>query len=492
MLRSLSRISGHWFSWICLITALAPAAIALADEKPAPTAEGPPPLVRPAYGAVRYNEDWSVLKGRDLSATGDIFDPFKYVPLTDDGWAWASFGGQWRTRFELWSSFNFGGVPAGDDENDTLLLNRFLYHADLHFGPNVRVFVEGKSAFAYDHELPPARETLDIDELALQNGFVDLRLPLDDASITFRGGRQELLFGKQRLVSPLDWANTRRTFDGFSAIIKAGEWSVTPFFTHPVMVDKYGYNEPDGSTKFYGVYGAGKMPGYAPMALDLYWLALEKPTATFNGTSGEEDRHTLGGRIFGAIGRTGFDYDLEGAYQFGEVGSADISAWMIGSEVGYAIDMAGKPRVFVGFDYGSGDDSPGGDVETFNQLFPLGHAYLGWIDAIGRQNIIDVAPGISFTPIAKTLVTMQTHFFWRADDSDALYNAGGGVVRAGSLSDEREVGVEFDLLVKHQFDPHLAGFFGYSHFFAGDFIKESGATADDDIDFIYAILQYTF
>ena len=31
-------------------------------------------------------------------------------------------------------------------------------------------------------------------------------------------------------------------------------------------------------------------------------------------------------------------------------------------------------------DYASGDGVPGGDVGTFNQLYPLEHAYLGYMD----------------------------------------------------------------------------------------------------------------
>ena len=43
-----------------------------------------------------------------------------------------------------------------------------------------------------------------------------LKLPLrfisGGATVTLRGGRQDLLFGAQRLIGPLDWSNTRRTF----------------------------------------------------------------------------------------------------------------------------------------------------------------------------------------------------------------------------------------------------------------------------------------
>ncbi len=448
-------------------------------------------VARPTYGVLRWQEDWSVL--RDRTPTADLWDPIKYVPLNEAGDWYASFGGQYRMRFESWNNFNAGGVPADRDDNDSLLLHRILLHGDFHFGEHVRVFLQGKSALANDDELPDARQNLDKDSLDLQNAFIDLMFDAGDAHVTLRAGRQELLFGKQRLVSPLDWANTRRTFEGGSVIVKYGDWTITPFAVEPVPVKRYEFNDTDNEVLFFGVHATGKtfVPG---VSSDLYYYGLDVDrNVTFNGTTGEEERHTLGGRLFGKFGDTGFDYDFEGAYQFGEVGGADVSAFMIGSEVGYKFgDFWGAPRVFLGFDYGSGDDAPGGDVETFNQLFPLGHAYLGWIDFIGRQNIIDVTPGVTFVPFEKMLVTVQAHFFWRASDDDVIYNAGGAPRAAAFASDEREVGQEIDLLIKYQWDVHTALFFGYSHLFAGDYLHEATPAADEDIDFTYFIFEYTF
>jgi len=50
---------------------------------------------RPAYqigsagqSSLRFNEDWSVLKGVDLSKTDDFWDRLKYIPLTPDQSVW--------------------------------------------------------------------------------------------------------------------------------------------------------------------------------------------------------------------------------------------------------------------------------------------------------------------------------------------------------------------------------------------------------------------
>jgi len=423
----------------------------------------------------------------------DFFDPIKHINVNDDGSIWLSIGGQTRLRFESWNNFGFLDGPGRDDD---FLLTRILLNADLHIGERVRVFIEGKSAMSTDNDDPVGNRTLEVDELDLQNAYLDLILPLQgDSTLTLRGGRQELLFGKQRLVSPLDWANSRRTFDGFSAILAVENLTLTGFWTRTVPVQKYDFNDSDANSDFFGLYATTLCP-VTGLKVDLYYLGLDRdadavPGGGFNGTPGNERRHTVGARFYGKIGETGLDVDVESAYQFGTVGSADISAWMFASEVGYTFKgCPTAPRLHLGFDYASGDRSPGGDVQTFNQLFPLGHAYLGWADVIGRQNIIDISPGLTFKPIDKLTARAVGHLFWRADADDALYNAGSGVVRSGLLSDEREVGAELDLLLTYKFNTHLEASVGYSRFFAGDFIKESGA--HDDIDFFYSIVQFTF
>jgi hypothetical protein len=400
---------------------------------------------------------------------------------------WVTFGGSARLRLEAWDGFGFG-APANDD--DVFLLAQFLAHADVHFSKDLRFFVQGKSALSTDRDLPGGKRTLDVDTLDLQQAFGDVVFRFnEDAKLTVRPGRRELLFGKQRLVSPLGWSNTRRTWDGVSAIFECGGWKVEGFWTQFAPVKKYEFNDPDGQTEFFGAYATGKV---GAVGLDLYFLGLQRDDPiTFNGTTGTEDRYTLGGRLFGKCGESGFDYDFEGAYQFGEVGSGDVSAFMIGSQLGYkAAEWWSAPRFHVGFDYGSGDERAGGDVETFNHLYPLGHAYLGYIDVVGRQNIIDFNVGAACTPMPKLKAALTGHFFWRDENADALYNAGGGVVRPGARGTDSEVGQEIDLTVSYRFDRHLTGLFGYSHFFAGDFISDTGA--DDDIDFVYAQLQYTF
>jgi len=52
------------------------------------------------------------------------------------------------------------------------------------------------------------------------------------------------------------------------------------------------------------------------------------------------------------------------------------------------------------------------------------------------------------------------------------------------------VGQEFDLLARYKFDRHLSGYAGYSHFFAGNALADSGPS--EDADFFYLGLAFTF
>jgi hypothetical protein len=149
-------------------------------------------------------------------------------------------------------------------------------------------------------------------------------------------------------------------------------------------------------------------------------------------------------------------------------------------ELGYRMDgWWGAPRFRLGFDFARRADAP--DVRDVR----LGRAYLGAIDVIARQRILQVSPGISFTPHERMTVGVTGRFLW--SDDAALAPAGGG--RSGAFADD-EVGTELDISIRYAFDHRTVGLVGYSHFFAGDLVEESGS--GDDMDVVYAQLQYTF
>lgn len=455
------------------------------------------PATPPPFTVVSWNEDYSYL--RDASKRSDPFDAIKYVPLSQSGDVYVSFGGQFRERYERFDSTNFG---AGPQDDNGYFLHRLFAHADLHVGPYFRAFVEGISAMIDDRN-GGARPT-DSDQLDLAQAFLDLNLPLGDAgTVTFRGGRQDLIYGAQRLISPLDWVNTRRTFEGGKVSWVIGNNTLDAFIVRPVIIDDHIIDPDDAHSNFAGVYDTLKLPGLIPNAgsqLEGYFLSLNKtargPIAMSPAVAAGSDTYTIGARFY--TNPKPWDLDVEADYQFGRAGAhGDISAWSIAVEGGYRFACPTAPRLYVGFDAASGDRDPANpDKQTFNQLFPLGHAYFGYIDVIGRQNIVDIHPGLELELLKnKQYVQRMTlrsdyHFFWRESTADAVYNAAGGVLRAGPGNNDSYIGSELDLLLNWQINRHLATYVGYSRFFSGSFINHTGPS--QDINFCYAAVQFTF
>lgn len=434
----------------------------------------------PPFRFLRQDEDWS---GYRPGPDDGLLARLKHLDLSDDGSVWVSFGGRAEARIESWNAFAFGATGAADD---TFVLSRVLVHGDLHLGDSTRVFVEGKTAQATSRDLPGGRRPLDMDTIALQQAFVELTVPLGDGRLTLRPGRQMLSFGAQRLVSALPWGNTLRTWDGLTARWSVGGWNVNVLATAFAPVDKTEFNSVDRDTTLYGLY-ATRVPAAGHRGLDLYALGNERSGVTVNGTAGDERRATVGFRSWGPLDGP-WDLEVEAAHQSGKVGEGDVSAWMLAVELGNgAVVLPGASRSWLGLDLGSGDSSPGGDVGTFHQLFPLGHAYLGYADFVGRQNIVDVSAGSTWPLAEGVSLDLDVHHFRVLDADDALYGASGAPLRTG-LS-EKQVGSEVDLLANWAVQRGVNGYAGYSHFFAGPALESSGPS--EDVDFVYLGLSFT-
>ena len=441
---------------------------------------------RPKSQFLRYNEDWSSLKNVDKDKLLPQ-DKIKYIKLNEDGNIWVSFGGHLRARMEAHDEFAFG-APANDKEE--FVLYRGLFHADFHFGESFRVFTEFKHADSSSRNLPGGNRNIDVDKTEIQQFFVDYKIPLSqaDQSLTFRFGRQEYGFAKNRLVSPLPWANSLRHWDGFNVNYKTSNLDVTAFYSQFVPVKQNRSNRPDADNLLHGVYITQTLS--ASKGFDYYWLGTDRENRAFNGTFGDESRETFGLRHWGKF-NDAWSYEFEAAYQTGSVGSEDISAFMVASEFTYKPKgVKLNPKLTLGYDYASGDDEIGGEVNTFNQLFPLGHAYFGFIDIIGRQNIIDYSSSITINPFKKAGLRFAVHFLQRAERTDALYNAGGGVVRGLGVNASRDVGTELDLTFSYKLTKRTGLSFGLSRLNAGDFLSDTGS--DEDINFAYAQLLFTF
>ncbi len=141
-----------------------------------------------------------------------------------------------------------------------------------------------------------------------------------------------------------------------------------------------------------------------------------------------------------------FDFEMTTAYQTGSmVDSVDIAAMMFYGEAGYTFEGDGKARLGIGFDYSSGDDTPGdGESKTYNNLYYTGHKYRGYMDyfiASNTAGLTDMFVRGRITPHPQWTVKGDFHYFRTAQRY--LYP----INYAGDMAGTENVGVEFDFTV---------------------------------------------
>jgi Alginate export len=347
----------------------------------------------------------------------DPFDALKNIPLSSDGSVYVDLGGQLRIRPEFSRSPVFG--LAAPERNDGLLVRSFL-SADFHLGPYLRTFVElGSGQAPIWDGAPPATQ---FDRFDLMQGYGELTLPSDAGNFMVRAGRQEMSFGSSRLVSVRESPNIRRAFDGVRAAwIASPDARIDAFFVQPVLPLSGVFDDkPDPDQAFWGVYGTSPVAGIPALKADLYYLGLNRDNAMFAQGIANEHRHTLGARLFGKA--NDFDWNVEGAYQFGQFGTADINAWTVSANLGYTFQgVPFSPRIGLNADVISGDRNlHDGTLGTFNPLFPK-LPYFSEANLAAPANLIDVQPNLTVTPVKNVTLTIGWNPLWKAAEADAFY-----------------------------------------------------------------------
>ncbi len=434
----------------------------------------------PKYFNLRYDEDFSYLGGSEGSYVKDPWDSIKWI-LIGDNWH-LTLGGQARLRFESETDKSFGG--GSGPSQDAFLLQRYFIHADLKHADGLRFFLQGK--FAHGNYRDKGGWAGLEDHADIHQAFGDIPF----GSTMLRLGRQELQYGKQRLISPLDWGNLRRTFDGVKIFGEMPNWRWDAFAVRPVINDRRNLDDADEQKDFYGLYTTWK--GSKALAADFYALLLKDNnlTTNSNGRTGRRTVYTIGNRLYSKRGN--WDYETEAAAQFGTYAGDRIRAWMATIGGGYTFkNVAWKPRLGLLYDYASGDRNPSdGTHSTFNQLFPLGHAWLGYLDRVGRSNVHAIKAQLKVEPSKKITAWADFHTFFVDQDQDSLYSASGSALRTPTGSGSNKIGHELDLTMKYAINKHTTALVGWAHLWPGGFIERTGTS--EDADLFYAQVEYKF
>lgn len=428
-----------------------------------------------------YLNDFSYLNDPDYNGNC-LGDCWKLMPAPGcGGCGTLDVGGQMRLRYHheigMGQDVSGPGVLRFEDTEHDFLLSRLRLYTNWKLSDDVRFYVEGILADVTDDDDTYLPRNIDRNFGDFLNAFVDLGLT-DEA--TLRIGRQELLYGDQRLVSPLDWANTRRTFEGIKLITKHDDWTIDGFYTHFVPVIPNRLDEADYKQPFYGAYAT--YAGIEKHTFDFYYLGYDN---RHPGTiTSDFSLHTFGSRMY--VEKDEWLYDAEGGVQVGRQSGLGLD-----QDAGFATAGIGrkftqhpwKPIVWVHYDYASGD-AHGGDFNRFNQLFPLGHKYFGFIDAVQRSNI--EAPNVLVTMYPKErLELLFWYWYFQSNTANDIVPSIGGTPPQSTNS--KDFGQELDFYLKHTLSPRSNILYGWSHFWRGNKIL-----APKDADFFYVQWELNF
>ncbi len=395
-----------------------------------------------------------------------------------------TLGSEIRLRSESRRNTGFDRARAGNDED--YLLSR--YRVGLTWEPSARVtgVVELQDARMLGEEAISDRRAPNIyvDPLDLHQAYLDVGLPGSaSVPIWLRIGRQKLVYGAQRMVSPLEWVNTARVFDGARIRLDAGRGrGLDAFATRLVPARPTGFNDhaPTGSRMFnsqlHGVYyhDASLLPRGR---VEGYWLLRRE--------AGLDDAvQTVGARVDAVYGPWALDAEL--ARQGGRYGGVPHRAALLHMGGAFTAELPGRPRLGAAFNYGSGDDDPHDGVHaTFDQLYPLGHAYYGIVDLFALQNLRNTEVTVEAAlPASIELRVGVQDFALAAPGADAWYDVGGAVVhRAVGETLSPHVGNEVDVTIRVPVgDVGLE--VGYGRFFGGAYLRDAGF-AQRTADFLY-------
>lgn len=465
---------------------------ALASTPSTPAGAASAPAARttakvPAYHVLRFEERWSA----DAAAAvpgGHL----KHIPVGPGNRAWLTLGGQLRWRGEDVSHFL---STVGGDRTDGHGLARALLSADLWVTPHARAFVEGRDAYGYGRELPGGRRASDHDRWDVQNLFGELRAGGARAGAYVRGGRQEYVLGRDRIVGVADWANVRRGIQGVRAGASLRGVTLDAIDGRPVQVRMGAANAGDSTTTF----RAATLGGAAgPVTTwQLYLLELAQDSTRFAGISGAHRRVTSGGRAEGRLPSftpaLALGWELEGAVQRGRLGAQRVDAWFTVAEVSARLARAPwTPTLAFGADAASGDtEADDGTSNTFHQLFPTAHAHGGYADVVGRQNARERRLVLTLAPTRATSLRAAAHAFGRTSAADAVYGKQGTALRAITPSASGSLGREVDVTGQWQVGRHLRLLGGWAHFEPGAWFRETAGGAHA-VDWGFLGTTFTF
>lgn len=401
--------------------------------------------------------------------------------------------------------FNRASSHVTDDQ---WLLSRGRIGALLKPSSGFKMYVQGQDSREFGSKrlkIPGTSGAEGNDAFDLRQAWVEFG-DAKNHPLTLKLGRQALQYGDERLVGVSDWNNLSRVFDAAKLRWEEKNWSLDLFSATVVDVSDVGqFNQSDffnGREKarrqiLSGLYGSST--AFGPQTTDLYVLHLhDEAGGTTNFFTVGTRMKSKPGAFSSAVGADGkkkplgFDYSGEFAGQSGNLKGKELKAFALNAGLGYTLDVAGTPRLGAAYSYASGDKNQADKkVGTFQNLFPTNHKFYGQLDAFSWQNMHDLELNFKVVPVKNVTLKSELHAFWLASTNDFWYRANGSTtVRPVKGSASGYAGSEADFTATWAVSKPLSVEAGYSRFFAGSYLQDTGPHSDASFGYLQAKLTF--
>lgn len=315
-------------------------------------------------------------------------------------------------------------------------------------------------------------------KLGMHQGFLEV----GDGRSYMRLGRQEIAYGDERMIGPLDWQMAARSFDGLRLHLNHGKLDLDAFAAVLRPQTRYVYTVPATMTQaqvwsrgdylatFQATYTAS--PDFAMDAYVLYRHDSPLDTAPTR----DRDIVSPGVRVIGKITPT-FGYTAEGTIQGGRINDNAFFAYAASADLRYTPRSTLRPLLGAGFAYGTGSSNATGTekVDGFENFFPTNHKFYGYADLFNLQNLVDAHVTAQLRPEHTPLTARFDAYYFAQQQASGLWtNAGGARLGQNSAGDSRSLGSEIDLTVGYTFMQRLLLTGGYSVFVPMDAAKRLG------------------
>jgi hypothetical protein len=320
-----------------------------------------------------------------------------------------------RQQFWAWSNEGHGLKPPLHNSYD---LSRVIADAYLHLNRHVALFAQiGRfDAIGKDPPLNAADESRG----RLQQGFVEIKQAIGPADVTARAGRQEITLGSGRFVWVNDSSNIRTTHDGVRVHADIqGNATLDFICSRPVTPVLDAFADWDSHAGTFAAAYASEAVIANRLHVDEYYYFRHNIGAQYAGLTGNEDRDTVGGRIWGAFGA--FKYDSDFAYQFGTFDNRPISAFGTSTRVLYSFDaLPWDPGFQVQTSYFSGTGKGNRVIGTFSAPFAR-PTMLNYAGLETLENLIEAYPAVVVNPVLDLALRFGPEAVWRPSAYDAVY-----------------------------------------------------------------------